>query len=250
MTANNHCSDAGRQGVIETIRLLDKYNISHTGTFLKENDNRFLLYDINGIKVAVLSYTELINNSWGYNSAEERNIMLNRWSEEKVIEDTEAARNAGAQFIIAYTHWGVEHTHTVTDTQKSHAQIMADAGIDLIIGSHSHCLQPAEIITRSNGEKTYCIYSMGNFVSSMAKEMHNDTIILKVNISNENGETVISDWGYIAAKVFASYEDKNHFIVPVSPELNGNIQTDALVSARNRIAEVMDLEIHEITSLE
>ena len=65
VTANNHAGDTGTMGLYETVQMLDTYLIAHTGTFTRAGEPRFLLADVNGIKVAVLSYTEILNTKYG-----------------------------------------------------------------------------------------------------------------------------------------------------------------------------------------
>ena len=61
-TAGNHCLDKDFSGLSNTIDVLDKANISHTGTFKSENErDTILLKDVNGVKIAILSYTYGIN---------------------------------------------------------------------------------------------------------------------------------------------------------------------------------------------
>ena len=60
-TANNHCADCGVEGIVRTIRLLEKYGVEHTGTFLKNSDKRFTIKKIGSIKIAFFSYTYPLN---------------------------------------------------------------------------------------------------------------------------------------------------------------------------------------------
>lgn len=252
-TANNHCGDAGFTGVCETLQMLDSYQLAHTGTFSRSRQPRFLMAEVNGIRIAFLSYTEIINTKGGNLaiSEEDQTLVFNRYTEERLISDIAAARQAGAEYIVVYNHWGSENTHAVTDGQREHAQQMADAGVDFIAGSHSHCLQPAALITAADGRQVPCIFSMGNFVSSMGRDINNDTVMLKLDLKRENGEIVLAQAGYIPCRVFPEYEGGHHVIVPVSAELNGGRDTAALAAAGKRISEVMggNVVFTEIASL-
>ena len=243
VTANNHCGDAGSIGAYETLQLLDAYQIAHTGTFSRAEQPRFTLADVSGIRVAFLSYTEIINTKSNTLAVpdEDQQLIFNRYSEERLREDIAAAKEAGAEFIVAYNHWGQENTQTVTEKQKEHAQQLADAGVDFIAGSHSHCLQPPAMITAADGRQVPCIFSLGNFVSSMGRDINNDTVILKLDLRRmEDGHIGIDQIGYIPCRVCPEYEGGHHVIVPVSNELNGGGQARFLDSAERRIDKVMD----------
>ena len=67
-------------------------------------------------------------------------------------------------------HWGQEGATTPNEEQKKYAQIMADNGADVIIGHHPHVIQPIEWIEGANGNKTLCVYSLGNFLHEQDRE--------------------------------------------------------------------------------
>lgn len=248
-TANNHSGDTGIQGLYETIQMLDTYSFAHTGTFTRASEPHYILANINGIRAAFLSYTEILNTKHGDLAFPEAMVpdLLSRYSAENVQRDVAAARAAGAEYVIVYNHWGTENTHQVNEKQMAHAQEIADAGADFIAGSHPHCLQHAEILTAADGRQVPCIYSMGNFVSSMAKDINNDTVILQLDLSREDGSIALKSAGYIPCRVFPEYGGGRYVIVPCSPALNGGNSSSALRAARDRIAAVLEDEyLHEI----
>lgn len=244
VTANNHAGDTGTMGLYETVQMLDTYLIAHTGTFTRAGEPRFILADVNGIKVAVLSYTEILNSKYGDLAIPDaqKSLLIRRYSEENLKADVAAAREAGAEFIIAYNHWGIENTHEYTQKQVEHAQQMADAGVDFIAGSHSHCLQGPKIISAADGRSVPCIFSMGNFVSGMGREINNDTIILKLDLVRKEDGIKLENVGYIPCKVFVEYGEGHHVIVPTSAALNGGKTSSSLSAAHDRIAKVMQGE--------
>ena len=244
VTANNPAGDTGPMGLSETVPMLDTYLIAHTGTFTRASEPRFILADVNGIRVAILSYTEILNTKYGDLAIPDaqKSLLIRRYSEENVKADVAAAREAGAEFIIAYNHWGVENTHEYTQKQVEHAQQMADAGVDFIAGSHSHCLQGPKIISAADGRSVPCIFSMGNFVSGMGREINNDTIILKLELVRKEDKVELENVGYIPCKVFVEYGDGHHVIVPTSAALNGGKSSSSLSAAHDRITKVMQGE--------
>jgi len=247
--ANNHCTDGGETGIYETLQQLYKYKIPSTGMFASADDQRFMIADVNGIKVGIAAYTGHFNGGGRTVTGDRRDIMLNLYSKEKAEADIAAMKEAGAEYIIVYAHWGKENTHKVNGAQKQVAQELADAGADLIAGSHPHCLQPAEMLTAADGREVFCIYSLGNFVSSMGRTINNDTIILNADIRREGDKIVLADIGYIGCRVIGSYDGGRHVVVPTSAALNGGDTSSALQSAQQRIAKVMDGTLLEITEL-
>lgn len=244
VTANNHCLDGGMTGIRETIEKLQEYHIAQVGTYLENDIPRFLLYEVNGIKIGVLSYTEYINFRESL-PANDLNSFVNCYSKKSVERDVKEAKKAGAEFIIAYNHWGIENTTVITKLQKQHAIEMAEAGVDVIIGSHPHCLQEAVYIKTSDNRQVLCMYSMGNFVSSMATEANNDTIILRLLVIKEDGKVKLKQSGYYPLKVFPTYENKHYIVVPTQKEFHKGINTTALEKVGKRIKNVLGTTIKE-----
>ncbi|MCL1988420.1 MAG: Mur ligase family protein [Firmicutes bacterium] len=96
--ANN--ADFGANGIKETLFNVDKCNFGNTGLFLPEEKQKFLLIDVNGIKIAVLSYTENFSDSIENLTQKGVDILLNKFSVEKLKQDISSAKNAGAEFIL------------------------------------------------------------------------------------------------------------------------------------------------------
>ena len=243
VSANNHACDSGAAGIQETLDLLDTYRIAHTGTFRASWQKHALQVKINGIQVAFLAYSELFNHKDSSLTQQQREGMLSPYSKEAVVKDVQEAKANGAEFVIAYNHWGTENTHNVTSSQGNHAQEMADAGVDLIIGSHPHVLQKADMIQAKDGRKVLVIYSMGNFISSMGSTDNNDSIVLDVSLKKENGKVILDSAGYYPCKVIGSYKGASYCVVPVSTTYNGGDASSSLQSAQNRIANIMGNDI-------
>ena len=129
----------------------------------------------------MLAYTDILNNRPG----SDYKYMVDTYDEAQIAADIEAARADGADFVIVYMHWGVEHTHQPTHTQENMAEFIANAGADIILGSHSHCTQPFDTIETDRGGVPV-LYSLGNFISSMAKTMHNDGVIVHLVLEKKH----------------------------------------------------------------
>lgn len=170
-TANNHAFDRGLDGITSTLNYFKKTNIKTVGTFLNEEDkmqNRII--DANGIKFGFLAYTYGTNMKVS-NDAEPlinkyRNSITKTFSDtekEKIKNDVEKIK-AESDVVVVMMHWGNEFTFTQNNEQKEVANYLNSIGVDIIYGSHSHSIQPIEVI--GDTHKTLVYYSLGNFVSN------------------------------------------------------------------------------------
>jgi poly-gamma-glutamate synthesis protein (capsule biosynthesis protein) len=167
VTANNHCLDAGINGIQETLDVLSKQNIPSTGVFLSSNSKRHMLLGVNGIVIGVLSYSGAGFNGKSRALTPEQKYMINPYSIEALTKDLRAVQADGANLVFVYMHWGLEHTSYVTKQQEEIAHQIAESDVSLIIGSHPHVLQKAGNIQVKNGNFVPIIYSLGNFISDM-----------------------------------------------------------------------------------
>ena len=247
VTANNHTCDWGAVGITETKKHLEEYGFANTGTHYYDTpadgpEDRFVIFDVNGINIAILSYTHIINQR-GYLNADQMEKMVHTFDRDKAKEDIKAAKDKGADFVVVYCHWGIENTETLNSAQLNDSKFLAESGADLIIGSHPHCLQKCEYLDTKDGRKVLCMYSMGNFCSSMVRDINNDTIILKVTIekrAEQTGSTTsMTDASYIPCHVM-SKDNHSFVVVPVSEKLNGGYTSTVLDSAKKRIDKIMN----------
>ena len=247
VTANNHTCDWGAVGITETKKHLEEYGFANTGTHYYDTpadgpEDRFVIFDVNGINIAILSYTHIINQR-GYLNADQMEKMVHTFDRDKAKEDIKAAKDKGADFVVVYCHWGIENTETLNSAQLNDSKFLAESGADLIIGSHPHCLQKCEYLDTKDGRKVLCMYSMGNFCSSMVRDINNDTIILKVTIekrAEQTGSTTsMTDASYIPCHVMTK-DNHSFVVVPVSEKLNGGYTSTVLDSAKKRIDKIMN----------
>lgn len=188
--ANNHNVDTGLRGIYETLRNVNDWGFMHTGLFSSESDDRYIIVEVNGIRIGMVSYSAFYNDKDSNLTESGQDVLLNRYASDKAKADIRAARKAGAEFVIAFIHWGAENTHDTTWNQEQYARTLARAGADYIVGSHPHALQRYDIIETSDGREVPVIYSMGNFLSNMQRDINNDTIILQLNLQREEDGSI------------------------------------------------------------
>lgn len=238
VTANNHCLDGGAVGVKETIENLDSYGFPHVGTYNGSKKNKhYILLQAKEMTIGLISVTELVNQRASV-SADELPNYVDTYDEKFITEQIQNAREAGADFIVVYEHWGSENTHEVRDYQKSHAKFIANAGADLIIGSHPHCLQPYTVIKTEDGRNVPCIYSMGNLVSSMTRDINHDTLLLSVAIRKSGEAVEIDQISALPCHVLESHNGAARVIMPISYKLADQKKTNELNEAFGRISEL------------
>ena len=137
-----------------------KENVLTNGLASSEEDRtNYQIKEANGITYTMLSYT-YGTNGMGASELSREPYIVNIYNEELVKKDIEAVRDK-VDILIVAMHWGNEYQLTATETQKSQAKFLADNGVDIILGTHSHCIEPWEMI-----DDTVVFYSFGNFISN------------------------------------------------------------------------------------
>lgn len=168
LTANNHCLDRDDEGLWRTLKVLDSMQVDHVGTYnnIEQRDSLVpFIKDINGLKIGFLNYTYGTNGLVARKGAEVS--YINR---EKIKDEIEATRKAGAEYIVVLPHWGIEYVLNENQEQRNLANFMLESGADMIIGGHPHVVQPMQIVENPvTGERNLIVYSLGNFISNMTK---------------------------------------------------------------------------------
>ena len=218
--ANNHGCDGGELGITETLDVLDEREIPHTGLFRDSSEKRYFILEQNGIKVGILSYATYFNKKEKFLSEGKRESMINRTTQAKINADVKALKAEGADFIIAYNHCGTEYSQEPASRQETYGIMFAIAGVNYIIGSHPHVLQPFDLI-RYNDLKVPYIYSMGNFASSMIDPITKETIVLSLTLKkSESGEVILADQEYYPCYMLDEYEGNPFVIMPEDERYN------------------------------
>ena len=198
-TANNHCYDTGYAGIESTIKYLDDADISHTGTYTSEEEqNKILIKNVKGLKIAFLSFTYGTN---GIKVPEDKTYSVNLIDESLILKQLGIAKEQNPDLIVTCMHWGVEYQTTPNSEQKKLADFLFENGTDIIIGNHPHVIQPMEKrqITLSDGttKDGFVVYSLGNFLADQNKQYTRDSAILNLSVTKkEDGEIIINSATY------------------------------------------------------
>ena len=155
--ANNHSGDYGKAAFLETLDHLKHASIEYFGGGRDLGHAHAPLWIVrNGLRIAVLGYNEFKPRSFEA-GADTPGVA---WSEDsQVVSDIRAARQAGADLVIPFMHWGWEREPGPGERQRRLARKMIDAGADVVVGGHPHVTQGAEYY-----RGRLIVYSLGNFV--------------------------------------------------------------------------------------
>lgn len=188
LTSNNHSYDTGLSGLKRTVQVLKQKGIDYTGTREFETEPVYKIKKINNINIGIINYTyetspanptagrKYLNGSV---ISAEANNLINTFSYNNInafYNDIQTnlgkMKDEGAEFLVVYIHWGNEYQTSPNTHQKSIAQNLCNMGVDIIIGSHPHVIQPVELITSEDStHTTVCLYSTGNAVSNQRQEV-------------------------------------------------------------------------------
>jgi poly-gamma-glutamate capsule biosynthesis protein CapA/YwtB (metallophosphatase superfamily) len=163
-TASNHTYDRGAEGVRRTLDALDAAGIRHAGSARNRQEAATTtLLDVDGVKLALLSYTFGFNGipapggeTWRSNPIDER----------RILGDAATARRRGADVVVVALHWGDEYDHDPNGQQQALApRLIRSPDIDLLLGHHAHVVQPIQAI----GDE-WVVYGMGNLLSNQGSQ--------------------------------------------------------------------------------
>ena len=197
-TANNHVTDMDVEGAYRTLDVLDAAGLQHTGSYRnQEEKDRVQIVNVDGIDIAVLSYT-FWAGTYTPEELHEQYPHLTSWIpfddnpyyEEllnEVKDDFAAAKAANADLILVLPHMGTQFSHETDDMQNKWNKIYADLGADIILGDHSHAVQPIEYV----GD-TLVVNCPGNFANSYISYNGDAGAIVEVYIDRQTQKPVAS----------------------------------------------------------
>ena len=185
LLANNHIYDNSDAGLNMTINAVEKNSMLYMGVRKTTNEKTYIIQDINGIKVGFFNYvydtgksgtsTKSINSIPVNNATAPLINTFNYGNTQALYNEIqtglEEMKAAGAEYTIAYIHWGVEYQTTENSRQRDIAANLCELGIDALIGGHPHVIQPVDLLTNTTGDhQMLCVYSLGNHLSNQYRE--------------------------------------------------------------------------------
>ena len=194
--ATNYAFDYGEEGIGNTIKTIEQNKINVLGiNTTDEAQNKILIKDIEGVRIAFLSYT--------YGTDKKMDIIdsysINIIDKEKIKNDIKKAKDNNADFIFVNIHWGDYKSHTINEEQEDLTSFLVENGVDFIIGSHPIVVQPMEMRKNSEQKDVFIAYGLGNLLSSDKLKDANIGLIINIGItkSGKTEEKYLSTIEYI-----------------------------------------------------
>ena len=156
--ANNHVYDYGKQALLDTFDTLEGAGIAYVGAGRNLAQAMEPVYiELDGKTIAFVAASRAEKFKMTPQATEESPGILRCYDTELFLETIRKA-DENADFVLAYVHWGTEYSYELEDVQLTTGKEYLDAGADVIIGAHSHCLQGMEFY-----DEKPIIYSLGNY---------------------------------------------------------------------------------------
>ncbi|MGN0428036.1 MAG: CapA family protein [Agathobacter sp.] len=175
--ANNHVYDYGKQALLDTFDTLDEAEIPFfgAGRNLEEATEPYYV-EIDGKVIAFVAASRAEKNKMTPQATEDSPGILRCYDTTLFVDEIREAKE-NADLVLAYVHWGTEYSDQLEEVQQDTAREYLDAGADVIIGAHPHCLQGMEYY---DGKPI--IYSLGNY---WFNNKTLDTMLLNLHFSGD-----------------------------------------------------------------
>ncbi|NLI21186.1 MAG: CapA family protein [Clostridiales bacterium] len=203
---NNHVLDMGEEGLAETKKTLTDAGV------LYYCESEPLLFTLRGVKIGMQAYQTF----------DQYDRLFTQ-----VPQDVAALKEQGCELVILSMHWGAEKDYAPNENQQKLAKLAIDAGADLVVGHHSHRINPIE---QYNGK--YIVYSLGNFCfAGHNKPDDMSTFLFQIKFRVKDG--VAQDDGFIIIPARISSNVKYNDFIPTPYEKQENIESVLSVLRKN-----------------
>ena len=203
--ANSCPINNGLNGLTSTLRAIRAAGIEPVGAFSSSEEFKkskgYTMTEIQGVKVGFVSFTkglggrgmpagseDLVNILYTDYATEYREIDKNR-----ITSILKAMEEEKPDLTVALLHWGSEYNDDISKTQSQIGSLLKKNGVDVIIGTHPHTLQPIEF---DKGAGTLVAYSLGDFFGDANRGATNYSVILDLEITKDAnaGTTKVTDY--------------------------------------------------------
>lgn len=227
--ATNHTMDRGTKAIQNSRKYWDsKKDVLAVGSYTSQaSRDEVHIVKKNNITYTMLNYTYGTNginvpkkylvNVWPVKGSNPKTDTAYQNYKKQVKKDIEKVRGK-VDVVMVAMHWGIEYTYTPNSYQKDMAAYLSSLGVDIIIGTHPHVVQPIEWI----GD-TLVIYSLGNFISAHEIINQGNRVGLMASVQiikkkNENGEYDITITNPTNQLIYTYYTSnyKNIKVIPFS----------------------------------
>lgn len=223
--ASNHSADCtwkSKDCIVNSYNYWKTKNVVFDGfNPSSDNTNNYVIAEKNGIKYTMLNYTYTLNGLDGY--VKNDPYLIDTWDEDKVAQDIAEVKDQVDVLIVAmHWHTGAEYSFTPTPKNKEITEYLSSLGVDIVLGTYSHCLQPFDIVN-----DTVVFYSLGNFISNQNDLIDNigykgivgalaSMDITKTEQKDGTSEITIDNIGADLIYTYEGGTNKNYMVVPFS----------------------------------
>ncbi len=244
--ASNHALDSGRSSVDATLHHLRRVGLGTAGMADSADATGPAWYQPGGIRVAHLSYTDLMNSR---DLPADPPWLVGYLAPAGVEADAAAAVADGAEFVVVSLHWGEEYRVQPTDRQAVLVdRLLAMPDVDLVLGHHAHVLQP---VVRRDGK--VAVIGLGNFLTNQPGDDENpcgpcppstqDGMIAWFAVADGIDGPSVVDAGYVPTWV-----DRDHAyeVVPIGIDDPEQVDPALLAESAARTAAVVEPELRRL----
>lgn len=269
LTGNNHANDSGAAGFRRTYSTITSRGMNVLGTTESTEAPNYQILDINGIKIGMVCYTQGEYSSSGRPSVNGLELddsvaeLINIFDTgrldtfySRLEAQIAAMKEAGAEAIVLYIHWGQQYKLVPTGDQTAIAQKMCDLGVDVIAGGHPHVVEPITMLqsTTDENHQTLCLYSVGNLLTNQRSDNvgvpaghTEDGVLFTFSfVKYSNGEVHLdtADLLPIWVQMWKENDVKEYCILPLDDQLTDwksalGINDDTLALAKASYARTM-----------
>ena len=255
LQATNHALDAGVQGVDNTLQYWKNnypgtavLGIHQSGT----EERNIYVYEKERFRVSVLNYTYGTNVYPELLEETGTRHLVDVLEEDMVREDIRKAKEL-SDFVIVCPHWGTENSYEISQEQRHWTDIFSDCGVDLVLGTHPHVVQPAELVQRADGQEMLVYYSLGNFVSNQESADNALGAMAQITLWKDESGVSIREYGVRPVVTHESPEGEftSYFLDQYTEEMARENQilntgeTFPLEESRNRCREIFGSLVSE-----
>ena len=224
--ATNHALDKGKKGIINCLAYWEESypEIAVLGIQdSQEEQDAIYVCEKNGIRIAILNYTYGTN---GIPLPEDMPYAVNLMDKQKMEEDIEKAKEF-SDFVVVCPHWGTEYVLETVDYQENYAEFMLELGVDLVLGTHPHVIEPVEWMRDEEGHEMLVYYSLGNYVNCTSSETEDIGqrmlgAMATVTIAmDDEGETYIKEYGAEPLVTYVSDDQEEIAVYPLDQFTDG-----------------------------
>jgi poly-gamma-glutamate capsule biosynthesis protein CapA/YwtB (metallophosphatase superfamily) len=217
VTANNHSLDNNEKGIITTLDHIEQRGLIPIGTNRTLEEDKPHILEKNGLRIGLAAYTYGTN---GIPIPDGKPYLVNLIDPVQMREDMAYLDSEVVDFKVVALHFGQEYHRAPSEQQRNTVMYLNSLGVDVVIGSHPHVLQPIEWIEGEDRHKTLVIYSLGNFISNQKDPFTDSGFIFQCTLTKnlDTNETSVQKLGGIPTAVLRPWNNgrRSYQVIAVS----------------------------------